>query len=176
MNRKVMPDLNIKELVSFYVLNFCTGQDLVDFACKALENDTESEALVVLAGEIEPVMSVVGPLFEQVLHELGIAKPTKLDAQLVVAHYYAKAIKSGALTPYEGACKIWWKVSNEIEHPSELLLSFVGAASEIEDLPERYKNESYDPTRNIEKYKKQIAEAANHLLKINNPAELIRSK
>jgi hypothetical protein len=176
MNQKIMPDLNIKELASFYILNFCSGQDLVAFACKALENDPKSETLVVLAGEIQPVMSVVGPLFERVLNELSITKPTKLDAQLDVAHYYARAIKTGALTPYEGACKIWWKVSNEIEHPSELLLSFVGAASEIEDLPERYKNETYDPTPNIEEYKKQIVEAANRLLMISNPAELIRSK
>lgn len=68
-----------------------------------------------------------------------------LSVQLVVMHYYAKAIKSGALTPYEGAYKIWWKVSMELEHPSDLLLSFVGVAREIENIPKRYKNVSYDP-------------------------------
>lgn len=168
--------LKLEEMVSFYVLKFCTGQSLVDFACKTLENETKSEVLVTLAGEINPVMAVVGPLFERAIEELGVAKPTKLQAQLIVAHFYARSIKNGSLTPYEGACKIWWDISNEIENPADILLAFVGAASEIEDLPERYKNGSYDPTSNIEEYKKRIFEAADKLLNIKDPAKLLGTK
>ena len=45
---------------------------------------------------------------------------------------------------------------------------------EIEDLPERYENDSYDPTPNIEEHKKAIIRAADALLKIENPSELLQ--
>lgn len=174
MDKKLIPDLTIEEAASFYALNLCTGQDLVDFACRALERGTVSDSFNILAGEVNPTMSVIGPLFEKGLSELRITKPNKLQAQLNIAHFYAKAIKDGRLTPYQGACKIWWEISNDIENPSALLLSFVGAASEIEDLPERYENDSYDPTPNIEEHKKAIIRAADALLKIEDPSGLLQ--
>lgn len=172
----MLSKMDITELVSFYVLNLCMGQDLIDFACKTLESDINSKALLDLASAIEPSMSVVGPLFESLLHELKITKPTKLKAQLTIAHYYARSIINGSLSAYEGACKIWWNVSNEIEHPADILLAFVGAASEIEDLPERYEGSSYDPMPIIEEYEKQIIDAAGKLLKIKDPSKLCSPK
>src|ERR1700759_4196020 len=130
MYKKTIRALTFEEIVAFYVLNLCSGHDLVDFACKEIENKNKSQNLIALAGEIDPILSEVAPLFERALNEFKIIKPTKLEAQLIVSHHYARAIINGSLTPYEGATEIWWKISNNIENPSNLLLSFVGAASE----------------------------------------------
>ncbi len=170
------PKPTFQENIAFYVLGMLSSQQLVDCAFAAVEGGLESKSLVLLAGESNPTIAEVGPLFESSLRELKILKPSKADSQLVAAHYYAKAIVDGQLTPYEGARKIWWDISNNIENPSGLLLSFVGLASEIEDLPKRYENDSYDPTPVIEGYKQDIIRAATELLKIDAPCAVTEKK
>lgn len=175
MDKKMISILGITEAAAFYILNLLSSEDLVTYACKAIEQGVNSDALSILAGELHPEMNVVGPLFERTLVELHISRPTKLIAQLTIAQFYAKAIKSGNMTPFDGARKIWWDISNEIDNPAPILLAFVGAASEIEDLPERYAGDKYDPTPHIEEYKKQIIESATKLLEIKDPSQLLDS-
>ena len=139
-------DLSTRDATAFYRLGLFTGGDLVTYAQSALQRGVRSDALSVLAGELHPDMDVVGPLFARTLDQLCISNPTKIGAQLTVAHFYAKAIREGHLTPYDGARKIWWDISNELDSPAPILLTFEGAASEIEDLPGRYAGEEYNPT------------------------------
>ncbi|MEH0018639.1 MAG: hypothetical protein V6Z89_03250 [Desulfobacter sp.] len=160
--------MDIQQAAAFYRLNQLTSKDLSELACSYIQAGIESESLVLLAGTINPIMSEVGNLFEKSLSELGYKLPPTNEALFSVAKYYAKQIIDEEVTPYQGAKNIWWHVTNLLENPSKLLLYFVGAASEIEDLPYRYTSSGYDPDAQIKEYENGIIESAREILSMNN--------
>ena len=102
----------------------------------ALEAGLDTPSLRELAGELHPTWADTGPLFERVLHDCGVATPPRLQAGHELACYYAEQIISGAVTPYEGARRIWRDVANQLWHDREAAqpyLIFIGLASEWED-------------------------------------------
>jgi hypothetical protein len=134
----------------------------------------DSPALRELAGIATPIMSEAGPVFERVLAELAWKVPAKDEALLIVAHDAAQGIVEGAIPPYEGARIIWWGVANELEHPSQLLLDFVGAASELEDIPERSAHDGLDRQNYILEMEATIRSSARKLLEQTTPEALRR--
>ena len=52
MDNKMIFELTLEEAASFYSLNLCTGQNLVDIACRALEKGTTLDSFNILAGEL----------------------------------------------------------------------------------------------------------------------------
>lgn len=140
------------------------SENLPRVACEWLANGLDSSALRELAGISSPIMSDVGPLFKRALAELSIVPPKKDDALWFLARYHSTRIVDGVVTPYEGARRIWWEVSNELETPSQLLLSFVGAASELEDLPERTAQYGHDRKKCARELEEGIIESAREVL------------
>jgi hypothetical protein len=132
------------------------SSELPELAMAALEAGLDSPSLRELAGEIHPTWADSGPLFARVLHDCGIALLSKPRAAEDLARYYAQQILAGAMTPYEGARRIWWKVANEFSEDqaaAQPYLIFVGLASEWED---------YEAGR--PDYERQIRDEAQKLL------------
>ena len=85
-----------------------------------------------LAGMNKPTLRESRQLFLEAVSDLGIRVPDAREATICLAKDISKKIISGSITPYEGARKIWWELSN-VEGADERLLVFSGLASEIED-------------------------------------------
>jgi len=71
-------------------------------------------------------------LLESVLSDARAEVPNPLEARRIVARHYARQIVAGALSPYEGARKIWWELWTDCRELKELT-AFAGLASEYED-------------------------------------------
>ena len=141
------------------------SEELPRIGAEWLAEGLDSPSLRELAGTSSPQMSDVGPLFEKVLSELHFVLPKKEEALSLLARHYAQQIIDGVVSPYDGARKIWWQVSNELERSDPLLLSFVGAASEIEELPERTEQDGCDRQKYARELEEMIVASARQLLK-----------
>jgi hypothetical protein len=151
--------------LTFWTLRRLPSEELPRIAADWLAEGLDSPSLRELAGTSSPQMSDVGPLFEKALSELHFTLPKKEEALRFLARHYAQQIVGGAASPYDGARKIWWQVSNESERSDPLLLSFVGAASEIEDLPKRTEQDGYDRKKYARELEEMIVGSARQLLK-----------
>ena len=157
--------MKLKDSLAFYKLKLIRSEQLPELATQALEDGLDTPSLRLLAGEFNPVMSEVGPLYENVLKELNLELPSQQEAYYAIAKYYSKQIVNSELSPYDGAKKIWWEVCMYEDCPEEFI-TFIGAASEIEELPSRYPNEPAIFEKYIKEYEKDIIELANKLVNI----------
>lgn len=115
-----------------------SSSELPHLAMFALEAGLDSPSLRELAGELHPTWADSGPIFERILRDFGITQSSKPQSINALARYYAEQILSGAISPYEGALRIWQEVANELWGDRELWQKysiFVGLASEWEDYP-----------------------------------------
>ena len=156
---KIFNELDLSDAAAFWQLELLPSEDLPPIAANALEKGLDSPSLRILAGEMEKVASIVGPLFLAALRELGIPLPDPASAQMTAARFYARKIVDGSLSPYEGAYCIWWEIANEAyptKEESEIwnrLRVFVGLASEYEGNP-----------RHQKEYEDQIVQEAKDFL------------
>ena len=155
--------MNLKTAAAFYKLGHLTSRDLVKIALENLDSYDNQQSLGILAGESNPEMAEVGLLFEQALAELGISQPTREEAANGVAKYIAEKITLGQISPYQGAREIWKKAYNVVDGLDHLSV-FVGAASEIEDLPARYSNKPEIAAKYIAEYEEDIRKSAKDLI------------
>lgn len=147
-----------------YVLGRVSSDQLPRFAADWLNDGLDSPALRRLAGEESPIMSEVAPIFEKALKELGISIPKKSSALQLLARDYAEKIIQGSLTPHAGAGFISWHVANQLEKAGPLLLSFVGAASELDELEERTAEDGFDRKEYKRELETLILDSARKLL------------
>lgn len=150
---------------ALFVVGRMESDRLPGLAAGWLADGLDSPSLRALAGAELPIMSEVAPLFRKALHEIGVDIPTKDEALMMFARDYAERIVAGSLTAHAGAGLIWWHVTNEMERPSQLLLSFVGAASELDDLEDRTAEDGADRKEYRRQLEEQILESARDLLK-----------
>ena len=90
-----------------WVLRRIPSEALPRIAADLLEAGLDTPSLRRLAGELCPTLGESGPLFEEILDELGVAIPDKSRAGLLLAKAYAAQITEGSLPAYDGACQIW---------------------------------------------------------------------
>ncbi len=149
--------MNLKRAATFWTFYPLPSEQLPEIASDALAEGYDSPSLRTLAGVTNPIMSEVEPLFRKALDELSIPIPDFSDSGKSIALYYAKAIVSGDVSPYEGA-RTLWNIYNEdkVEIHNELLV-FVGLASEYEDA------EIYMNNGNLE-YKQYLTEITEHII------------
>jgi hypothetical protein len=121
-----------------WVLGRIPSEALPQIAADLLEAGRDTRSLRRLAGEMQPTLGETGPLFEEVLDELGIAVPDRSRAGLVLAKAYAVQIIEGSLSAYDGARHIWG-IQLEVEGLTLELGPFVYWASEWDeaDTPHR---------------------------------------
>jgi len=115
-----------------WVLGLIPSEALPRIATAALEAGLDSPSLRQLAGELHPTLGTEGPLFEEILDEIGVGIPDRSRAGLVLARAHAADITTGTLSPYEGACQIW-SIESDVEGLLPDLGSFVYWASEWQD-------------------------------------------
>lgn len=140
------------------------SEELPIVAGEWLSKGLDSASLRLLAGETSPIMSDAGPLFEKCLAELGFVAPNKNEALLALAKHCAQEIVDGNVTPYEGAGRICREVASQMDHPSPLFLSFVGAASELDDVPERSFDDGVDRSGYVRELDDSIIVSAKEML------------
>jgi len=128
-----MSNGDMRLLASKVVAGLILSEDLSKAAADALGVGCDSPALRVLAGLTEGEADESKALFDRVLDELSVPKPTKREAVLHLARETAKGITIGDVAPYEGAKQIWeLSLILPEEHFAEFD-PFVYAASEWED-------------------------------------------
>lgn len=137
------------------ILDRLPGEEIPGIAIAALEEGIENDEILELAGMDRPTITDVKQIFFDAISKLGIQIPDVREAILCVAKELSEKIIAGSISPYEGARKIWWELSN-IDGADERLKIFAGLASEIEDT----QNENFRMD-----YEKQILEEAELLIK-----------
>jgi hypothetical protein len=115
-----------------WVLGRLPTQALPAIATDALVAGLDSQALRELAGELHPTLDESGPLFEEILDEIGVGVPDRSRAGLVLAKAYATQIVDGTLSPQEGAQHIW-RIQLDVEGLMHDLGPFVYWASEWQE-------------------------------------------
>jgi len=169
---------NLSELCAFADLELLGSKDLVNGVLIALEGGLESKSLIILAGESQhsSVFDLL-PLLKKSLNELCLKVPDeKLDALMMVAHFYAKAIIQGAIPPHDGANLIHYNVTHGIGSPSNLLYGFLGCVSEINDVLEDENATDEEKKRYKAEQEEEIRKLARELLAINCPAALVSDR
>jgi hypothetical protein len=114
-------------------LGLLRSNEIPTLATSALQSGIDSTSLRVLAGEPNPTWENCCELLDRALRELGIPNDPKPDKGMPLALYYATHIVSGALTPHEGARRIWLEVFNEGTNDEKIcseLGPFVALASD----------------------------------------------
>jgi hypothetical protein len=128
---------SLEVAAALWRLGLLRSDEITGIAYRALESGHDSLSLRILAGETEPILSTVGPLFERALEEVGVPVPSAEDAGRAVARHFASAIVAGTLGPVEGARRIWWDVFGHREifgtPLSTELAPFVALADEHDD-------------------------------------------
>src|SRR5256885_8489053 len=105
-------DVCSSDLIAYWRTELLRSDELPNIASSWMANGLDSPSLRELAGVLHPEMSDVEPLFKKAIMELNIELPTKDEALITIARHYASQIVNQTITPYEGATKIWWEVSN----------------------------------------------------------------
>ncbi len=127
---------DLRIVASKLVAGLLPSENLCEAAAQALGDGFDSPALRILAGLTAAEADEAKGLFDRVLSELNVPKPTKSEAVMHLARETAERIIIGKTAPYEGSKQIWeLTLLLPEEHFSELD-PFVYAASEWEDRPE----------------------------------------
>ncbi len=99
-----------------YRLGLATGPDLVLAAEESVLAGAASDAMILLAGEVDPIMSDAAPLFERALIDLGIEVPEPGQACWVVLRHHIARIAEQVVSPRVG-CQA---ILDEVYHPGDL--------------------------------------------------------
>jgi hypothetical protein len=121
------------------VLGLSAPAELVNAAVRSLEEGHDSPSLRLLAGLTPTETAKAEELFDGALAELSLLRPSKRDAVMSLALATADAVSSGAMTPSEGARRIWEFTLRVPKERFPELDTFVYAASEWDDQPEDQK-------------------------------------
>jgi hypothetical protein len=122
----------LRDIAAERVLGLLGPEGLREAGDAALTRGIECPALIAL---VTHERGDADALFEQVLVELGIPKPSVRSAILDLARDAASEIVSGRTAPFAGAKRIWDLTlrAPKVEIPE--LDPFIYAASEWEDRP-----------------------------------------
>ena len=124
--------MQLDEAIVKYVLGLLPATNLPAVGVQALEAGYDSPSLRQLAGIGGDDPDVARKLFIRSVQEIGLIVPTPAEAGLCVARAIAGEVLTGAVTPYEGAKRIWDEICTRFPDIAELT-PFIGLASEYED-------------------------------------------
>lgn len=103
---KMLTRLTPPEAAAFYKLSLLPSKVLPELATHWLTEGLDTHSLVLLAGETDPIMSDVGPLFESALRELDLALPAQAPATITALEVYVRKIATRAINPWEAMDRI----------------------------------------------------------------------
>ena len=108
-----LKDVDVATAAAFYVLGRMSVETPVRLAGRRLTEGTYKPAaadLSFLSMQPSYSMTDVGPLFEQILRELGISLPTLIDAKRTVVRHRLELMVAGPLAPFEGLSLLYGEV------------------------------------------------------------------
>jgi hypothetical protein len=122
-----------------YVLGLLLTEQLPEISVNLLEDGYDSSELRKLSVMTPADRDAIRVCFEVSLQDVGIAKPSKAEAVVLLATAISKDILSGIEEPRKSAGEIWdLTLLLEKEHLVELD-PFIYAASEWENRPDEYR-------------------------------------
>lgn len=114
---------NLKPIEAFalYKLENLSSDSIVSLVNDWLREKIYTESLGELCGISNPIMSDVGPLFEQAMKELGLEEPGKLEAANIIVLKTLEQIVRKNIDPVEGASFLYWEVYDKLteEYPDK---------------------------------------------------------
>lgn len=106
-------------LYSEYLFKNATDISLINWAITQLENGSETESIMKLAGLNKYEFNEAKSLFESSIKQLGYQLPSQKNILLYRAKKIAEHIIIGDIQPNEG-CSLIGQISDQLEWPSEL--------------------------------------------------------
>ncbi len=120
MSQSTLPD-HLLEVFAAQFAGVSTGDDLVEWATKALELGFNTRSLRILAGLPTPISETdAEPLFLASLKELGIEVPTVESLWRPYLIWICNMVEHGTVSPDEAANLIHSRVVSPLGHPKEL--------------------------------------------------------
>ncbi len=117
-----MKNLDLKTAAAFYILSRMPAEAPVVLAGRLLADGIYTPAaadLLILSMQRYYSITEVGPLFQQLLRELGIPLPTVLDAKRTVVRQRFGVIVEGAVSPFEGLSMLYAEVDLPVREPGD---------------------------------------------------------
>ena len=115
---KIHPE-EILNLIARYENKVIDEKELSDWAVELVENNFESESLILLAGMAPSEYAEASGLLKKVLSELGFAWPSDEVLSLAYAKIIAQQILDGKIQPNIGCAKIG-EINHHLDWPEEL--------------------------------------------------------
>lgn len=107
-------EISPTEAFSLYKLDLLNSQEVVTLSNYWLEQNIYTETLCELCTIKNPIMSDINPLFLEVMKELKISEPQKVDAIEQVIKITLKHITDRNMTPERGASFLYWKINVDL--------------------------------------------------------------
>ena len=109
----------ILNLIARYENKVIDEKELSDFAIELVENDIESESLILLAGMTPSEYTEASELLKKVISELGFSWPSDKVISLAYAKIIAQQILDDEIQPNLGCAKIG-EINHHLDWPEEL--------------------------------------------------------
>lgn len=149
--------MNLEVDIATFAIGATSADQLPSLAARWKAEGFRSPALESLATAHNLSAVEVRDLFFGAVGELGRSVPSLNQAGMLLARHFAAEVLKGALTPYEGAKRIWTDVYLRLPGLKQLG-PFVGLASAYEDDRER-----------ADSYSRQIWQQCESLVHGNRP-------
>jgi len=112
--------MNFKQKIANYILGNFTDSDLPMIGLTGLEENLESESLIILTGlSSNENAFVINEYFRKVLSELSIVLPSESESLYILIDYYVKEMLNEEIEIYRGLKlirnEVLMKVNFEIE-------------------------------------------------------------
>jgi hypothetical protein len=115
---KINPE-EILNLIARYENKVIDDKELSDWAIELVENDIESDSLILLAGMTPSEYAEASGLLKKVISELGFSWPSDKLLSLAYAKIIAHQILDGDIQPNLGCAKIG-EINHHLDWPQEL--------------------------------------------------------
>ncbi len=115
---KINPE-EILNLIARYEYKVIDEKELSDWAIELVENDIQSESLILLAGIAPSEYAEASGLLKMVISELGFSWPSDKVLSLAYAKIIAQQILDGEIQPNLGCAKIG-EINHHLNWPEEL--------------------------------------------------------
>ena len=125
--------MNLTSIRALWQMGHLPPEQLPQVATDLLVAGSDSRALRLLAGLMDPTAAEADPLLNQALSELGVPQLGRDEACKAAARELAKQALSGVLSPYAASSSLGGLCS-DCDWPS-YLIAFAAALDEWDDFP-----------------------------------------
>lgn len=141
--------MSVESDIAAFAIGQIAADELPSLAAQWVKSGYNSASLERLATAHNLSTPEVRDLFFAAVNELGYSVPSLNNAGMILARHIAGEVLSHALTPYDGAKRIWTQIYLRLPSLKQLG-PFVGLAAAYEDDMERAESYSRQILRHCE--------------------------